>query len=84
MMAVIIWFMQSWNKNNFFILTKKFVESRNGTPDINFWKSFYKYNQRSGGELASGFILLLFPSHLNQLLGDSDISKLTTKSNYLR
>jgi hypothetical protein len=37
------------------------VAAAAGRPDQAFWKSFYKWNDRSGGAYVSGWINVLFP-----------------------
>jgi hypothetical protein len=39
----------------------EFVRSAEGEPDRQFWRSFYKFNDRSGGPFISGWINAFFP-----------------------
>ena len=42
-------------------LLDEFVNASSGTPDVNFWKSFFKENSGSGGPYIGGHITRLFP-----------------------
>ncbi len=39
----------------------KILESAQGSPDRGFWKSFYKFDDMSGGPYVTGWIALFFP-----------------------
>lgn len=39
----------------------QFVRSAEGKPDREFWRSFYKWNDESGGPFVSGWINAFFP-----------------------
>lgn len=52
--------LEHWVEPLRFVL-RNFESSRQGRPDLKFWRNFYKYDQQSGSDEVSGFMLLLFP-----------------------
>lgn len=47
----------------FFI--QQLINSRNGNPNLVFWRSFYKFESGSGGDKFDGFVLYLFNKFYN-------------------
>lgn len=48
-----------WHQSLKYIVNKM-IDSRKGSVDVTFWKSFYKYRSGSGGNRFDGIILYLF------------------------
>jgi len=51
----------SWLIHSASEMLDSFIDSYSRAPDLEFWKSWYKYKVQSGGDLVSGHILKLFP-----------------------
>ena len=62
-------------------VVQQLAQSRLGKPDLQFWKSFYKYYETSGGDSVSGFVLLLFPDKINACLKGNSNLKSTSQLN---
>eukprot|EP00117_Sycon_ciliatum_P047266 scpid103096/ scgid33771/ Uncharacterized protein L662 len=51
----------SWWTDPLVAVLDHFILAAEGKADLAFWKSWYKHESQSGGELVSGAILALFP-----------------------
>ena len=50
-----------WWTEHLLPVLDQFVEAREGRVDVEFWRSFYKYRDGSGGPHVSGYVANLFP-----------------------
>lgn len=53
-------------------LLEQFINAKEGTPDVNFWQSIYKYQSVSGGAFVTGWITSFFP-YLKNLQRNSSL-----------
>lgn len=54
-----------WWMEKLIPVAEEFVNTSHGNINLDFWKSFYKYQSGSGGESINGHILAFFPYRLN-------------------